>query len=72
MVDDALFSVREMLNLLSEQKISIVHKKNNKFIIGQFISENTYVPLGEETGSVTEICIQVCELMIELEEDEIK
>ena len=72
MVDDLLFSVKEMLTLLSKQNINIVHKKNGNFVVGQFISENTYIPLGDETESPIELVTQICEIMIELNEEEEK
>lgn len=70
MDDNILYSVKEMVTLLSKQNISLVHKKNDKLVLGQFISENTYIPLNTETDSFEEIFILLSEMAIEsLEKD---
>ena len=70
MDDDILYSIREMISLLSKQNISLVHKKNDKLIVGQFISENTYIPLNTETDSFEEIFILLSEMAIEFYQKE--
>lgn len=62
MEDDILYSLREMVVLLSEYNISVIHEEDGSFLLVRFTGEKLYIPLAEKTKSYAEILELMCEV----------